>query len=380
MKILIISEFFPTGKNLVYSGGVESRNFFVAKFLAKNHRLTILTSNITGTKKEETISGFKVLRVGPPRNYVASTGDFLSRSKFLKSAIEAGKELECDLVEGTNFVTHFIAKSIAISKKIPVVAWYPDVWLGSWINNAGPLGLIGDTLEKINLKRGFDAYIAISNTTAKKLKKYVATPISVIPCGVEPSEFQANGVKSKIPTIITISRLTKYKNIDKLILAFALLLLKFRSLQLTIIGTGPEEKKLKRLSKGLNLSSHIKFISNLPRQELTKTLSSARLFSLPSTVEGFGIAILEACAAGVPYVASDIEVFKEVTKNGKGGLLFQNGSPKDLAQKLEQLLSDKKLYDQKAKEAISLAKNYNWREISTETEKLYKSLIKNKTI
>lgn len=379
MKILLVSEFFPNGKNLVYSGGVESRNFFIAKHLAKNHQVTVLTSKIAGSQKEENLLGFKVLRVGQSRNYVASSGDILSRLKFIKFAIQIGQSQDADIVEGTNFVTHLIAKSIANHKKIPSVAWYPDVWLGSWIKNAGPLGLAGEMLERFNLKRGFNAYIAISKTTAQKLKKYVNSPICVIPCGVELSEFQNRTAISKLPNIVTISRLTRYKNIDKLILAFALLLLKFKNLKLTIVGNGPEEKKLKNLASGLHISRSIKFISNLPRLELVKTLSSAQIFCLPSIVEGFGIAVLEAAAAGVPYVVSDIEVFREVTENGQGGLLFQAGSAKNLAQKLEELLNDKKLYDRKAKEASALARNYDWQEIAKETEELYKEVIKNKS-
>lgn len=379
MKILLVSEFFPTGKELQFSGGVEARNLFLAKYLSKNHKVTILTSKIKGSKNEEEILGFRILRVGPQRSYIATSGGILSRLLFIRAAIGAGQRITCDIVDGSNFITHFIAKSISTSKKIPVVAWYPDVWLGSWIKNAGLLGLIGEFLERINLTRGFDAYIAISNETSRKLKKYVHSPINVITCGVEPSEFQKYSAKSKSPTIITISRLTKYKNIDKLILAFALILLKFKNLKLIIIGTGPEEKKLIGLANELHIKNNVKFISNLPRLELTKELREAHIFSLPSEVEGFGIAVLEACAAGVPYVVSDIDVFKEVTKNGQGGLLSKRGSAKDLAQKLEHLLSDKKLRAKKVKEAAILARNYDWQEIANKTEELYKKVIKNKS-
>lgn len=378
MRILLVSEFFPSGEDLIFSGGVEARSLFIAKYLAKKNQVIVLTSKIEGDKKEEEMLGFKVLRVGPSRHYNASIGDIFNRLKFINSAITVGQRVDCDIVEGSNFITHFIARSIANNKKIPAVAWYPDVWIGSWIKNAGPLGIIGEVLERLNLLRGFDAYISISKTTSAKLKKHIQNHVDVITCGVELSEFQKYTNKSRIPTIITISRLTKYKNIDKLILAFALILLNFKNLKLIIVGTGPQEKYLKNLVSQLHISSNVKFISNLPRLELTKILRQSQILSLPSEVEGFGITVLEACAAGVPYVVSDIDVFKEVTKNGQGGLLFKSGSAKDLAQKLEHLLSDKKLYSQKTKEATVLARNYDWQEIANETEELYKKVIKNK--
>lgn len=378
MKILLVSEFFPIGKNLQFSGGVEARNLFLAKYLAKNHQVTVLTSKIKGLKNEEEILGFKILRVGPQRSYNASTGAILSRLQFIKSAINVGQKVDCDIIDGSNFITHFIAKSIARKNKTSVVAWYPDVWAGAWINNAGVLGLFGEILERLNLLRGFDAYIAISKATAFKLNKRTSGQIKIIPCGVELSEFQKNIEKSKIPTIITISRLIKYKNIDRLILAFALINLKHKNIQMIIVGTGPEEKYLKGLVNHLKISRKVKFISNLTRLELLKNLKSSHVFCLPSTVEGFGIATLEAAAAGLPYVVSDIEVFKEVTKNGQGGLLFKTGNVKDLSRKLEKLLTDKDTYRLKAKQAVSLARNYNWQEISNKTESFYKEVVKNR--
>ncbi len=114
----------------------------------------------------------------------------------------------------------------------------------------------------------------------------------------------------------------------------------------------------------------------MPRAELIKELKSSYLFCLPSSTEGFGIAVLEAAAAGVPYVISNIDVFREITKNAKGGFLFELGSVRDLAQKIERLNTNKELYEKKENEAHSLVKIYSWREIASETEQVYKKLLK----
>lgn len=376
MKILLISEFFPTGKDLKFSGGVEARNYYVAKYLANKNKVVVLTSRIKGSAKKENLANFQVQRVGSQRSYKASFGDIVTRLYFIVAAIKVGKTLKPDIVEGTNFITHFIAKVISINLKIPSVYWYPDVWIGSWIKNVGIGGVLGEILERINLFLGADAYIAISKSTAKKLQPRTKhKKIFVIGCGVDISEFKKRESKFEKFTIISVSRLADYKNIKDLLLAYAILKRKFRELRLIIVGRGPQETYLKKMALQLKLKG-ISFTSNLPRKKLNSLLKKSHLFCLPSSVEGFGIASIEAAAAGIPYVISDIETFKEVTGNGKGGLIFKVRNIYDLTEKLEKLITDKKLYALKTKEGIAYSQNYSWAKISSQTQMVYMRLIK----
>ncbi len=375
MKILILSEYFPSGKDLKITGGVEARNYFVSKHLSKNNKVTIISSSIHGQKEKETFSGINVIRVGKRRNYNATSGSILERLIFLKEAIKTGATLDIDIVEGTNFITHFIAKRISKSKKIPAVAWYPDVWIGSWIKNAGFYGLFGEILERFNLGQKFDAYIAISNQTAKKLARYVKKRVYIINCGVEKEKNIKKTKNSNEHSIICVSRLTKYKNIKTLMFAFADLSLKLKNLSLTIVGTGPELDNLKDLARELKLSKNIQFYSSLSRTSLMNLYAASHVFSLPSIVEGFGIATIEASSFGLPYVNANIPVQKEITKNGQGGFLVDPTSPLDYSEKFYQLFTDDKLYFKKSQDAVKLAKLYDWKKISAQTEKVYKSLL-----
>lgn len=377
MKILFISEFFPVGKDLKFSGGVEARTFYIAKHLAKKHKVYILCTKTKGSKSKEKMFNFMIFRVGPERKYQATTSDIIGRLGFIKDAIKFGRTLDIDIIDGGNFIAHFIAKSIARAKQIPSVAWYPDVWIGSWFKNAGFLGIFGEILERINLFFGFDAYIAISQVVAKKLKKHVRGKINVIPCGVDQVEFATPLKKLKNPAIICISRLAKYKNLRTLILAFAHLSTRIREAMLTIVGTGPEYKNLRNLTKALKIAPKVKFLDNLPRKDLIRLIKSSHIFSLPSFVEGFGIATIEACSAGLPYVNSDIPVHQEVTNNAKGGFLIDPQEPLILSKRFYELFNDGVLYKKKSLEAKKLAQNYDWLIISQTTEELYLSLIKN---
>lgn len=160
--------------------------------------------------------------------------------------------------------------------------------------------------------------------------------------------------------IICVARLVKTKRIDQLIKAAVKLKDK-----LIVVGSGPQEKQLKQLAKG-----GVKFLKNLPRKELIKTIKQADVFCLPSVVEGFGIATIEAMACGLPAVLADIPVNREITKNGKGAVFFQ---PENVADLTAQLKNIKSIYKQKKSEAINLAKTYSWEKIYQQTKRVYEA-------
>ena len=370
MRILIISEYFPRNSTLQFSGGVEARNFYVAKYLSKRRQITVLTQRLIDSKEIEKIGNFDVIRVGRPAGYEATASGILKRLAFIINCIKSARTIDADIVEGTNFITHLTAYLIARGKKIPAIAWYPDVWVGSWIRNVGIVGIIGEVLERVNLKLSFKYYIAISLQTKKKLQKYTKGPINIIPCGVDPQEYKANA-KKRNGKIICISRLAKYKNVKDLVLAFALIHKQLPGSSLTIIGEGPEKKNLLGLIANLKLGKEITFLSSLKRISLVAELKESKVFCLPSQVEGFGISIIESAAAGVPYIASNIPVIKEVTHNFLGGSKFEVGNVQQLAQKLKLLLTNEKLYGRKKSESLELASFYHWDKIARETEKVY---------
>lgn len=380
MKILLVCEFFPYGKDLRFSGGVEARTFFIAKHLAKKHKIIVLASQPAGTPAKERLFGFDVYRIGPQRNYSASVGHLFSRLMFIKNAISAAQNLDIDIVDGGNYIAHFIAKKVAKAKKIPAVAWYPDVWAGDWVKNTGIYGIFGEVLERLNLLLGFDAYIAISKQTAQKLERFAKVKSKIIYCGVDKGEFQQAGKKFKNPTIICVSRLAKYKNIKILILAFAHLQSKVKEARLVIVGTGPQEKNLKSMVKSLHITPKVKFFSNLPRKKLIDLYKSSHIFCLPSIVEGFGIATIEAAAAGLPYVNSYIPIQREITRNGLGGFLVEPFSALSYSQKFQELIENRTLYAQKSRRAQKLASFYSWQNIAKETENVYKSLLRAKNL
>lgn len=378
MKILLITEFFPKGKNLAFSGGVEARTYFVGKYLARRHLVYVVCSHQPGAARRESIDGIRVLRVGQTMNYNAGSGklNLIKLISFIKNAIDIGSKIQPDVIDGGNFIAHTIAKQISLKNNRPAVFWYPDVFIGKWIQTSGVIsGLGGWIVEKINLRRGADKIIAISRVTKDKLEKQIDEDVVMIPCGVDKKEFKQYLKKKEEETIICVSRLVKYKRVDDLIWSFSILLKRGIKARLKIVGEGPKEKELKTLVSMLGIKELVSFKKNLPRMTLVKELSSSYLFCLPSEIEGFGISVIEAAAAGIPYVVSDIPTFKEITKGGKGGIICELGNKNKLASGLAKLLTNKSLYKKKSVEAQILAKDYSWAKVAQETENIYKSLL-----
>jgi len=108
----------------------------------------------------------------------------------------------------------------------------------------------------------------------------------------------------------------------------------YQYVHLDFIGDGDSKGYLQELSNQLNMNSYITFEGNRSREYIQKNLSSYNLLIQPSIIEGFGLAVLEAMAAMVPTLISDVEGMKMISKNGELSYTFQSGNTDDLAQKI----------------------------------------------
>jgi glycosyltransferase involved in cell wall biosynthesis len=382
MNILVITEYFPVSKTAELTGGIESRSFHLLKEVAKNHNVTIICSyQGKPQKRESLVSGIKVLRVGPKVPY-SNNYNIFGRLGFAWSAFFKSTELkDIDIIHGYSYLTYLIAGKSGFLTGTPRVATYHEDWnLNEWVKLkgliVGPLGFIWTSLAKII---PFTRIIAVSETTKKRLIHHGMSKkkIDVVYNGVEVSQFKKIKAKpTKSPSIITISRLTNGKRVDVLIKAIAEVKKSIPDVKLTIVGVGPEMENLQALTNKLGVQKNINFTGKINAyKDLLKEVKKNKVFATASEVEGFGIVVIEGMASDLPVVCTDITVFKEITKNGTGSLIFRAGDHKDLAKKLEQLLSDKKLYSKKKAEASKHAKNFEWSALASQLETVYKKII-----
>lgn len=383
MKILFISEFFPS-QDRIFLGGVQTRTYYVARHLSKDNEVIVVTNKESGKPSEEQDGKLKIIRTGSVINKpYATSQSIFKRFLFIFSAVKKGLELEFDIVEGSNFISHYAAFIVGFLKNKPKIAWYPDVLIGSWIKSFGLLsGIVGEVSERIILKLPWDRYIAISKSTAEKLEKRGVSSkrITVIGCGIDFEEFKNLDLsRKKNLTICTVARLVSYKRVDDLLLAFDQVKKKISHLKLQIIGDGPDYPKLKDQVEKLNIEKDVRFFTNLSRENFLKTLAKATVFALPSAIEGFGIAVIEAAALKIPYIVTDLPVFKEITHNAKGGLFYPVGDIKSLARNLELVILDVQLRRRLAEEAYLLSRNYNWEKVAFDTKIEYEVVLSGRT-
>ena len=379
MKILFITEFFPDPKLLNFSGGVETRAFYIAKNLAKKHKIIVISRRKKQELKREKVQGLEIIRLGQEVEKVeARFFSIFLRLFFIIQSFFLALKVEADLVEGSNFICYPAAWLAAKIKKIPVVAWYPDLLEKEWLKRFGFFtGFFGLALEKTSLLLSWSKIIALSQETKNKLIKagIKKSKIEVVYGGVDLSlNASIKGKNFKKPTICSIGRLVSYKNFDCLIKAVGLIRREISNINLVIIGRGPEKQYLRTLAKRLAIENNVLFKQDLKYEELLSILKGSQVFCLASEIEGFGLVTIEAASLGVPYVIADTPISREVTK-GKGGFFYQKGDPKDLAKKISEILENKDLYLKLQKEAKNLACLYSWQKASLETEKVYQMVL-----
>jgi glycosyltransferase involved in cell wall biosynthesis len=383
VNYLLLTEYFPASEKAELTGGVESRYFFLVKQLSKQHNVMVICSKQPGQPRVSNVFGAKVIRCGPEMPY-SGKGNILNRFKFAFRAYQVGKRLgeelrrsnqKFDCVEGASFLVYppayFLGKKF---KTIKVATWH-ECWIGDWIKHKGNLtGIFGELWERFSVRLRWDKVIAVSNFTKQVLIKngIPRDKTVIIPNGINANDLKNihSQPKYKDPTICYFGRLNWQKNVDLLIKAIPIIKKRIPNIQCKIIGNGPAEQHLKELVSKLELQkqlspNQVTFsgpVSNYP--ELISQAKRCHLFVSPSTLEGFGITVIEAMSLELPYVITDIPPFVEITNAGKGGEIFRKNDADDLALKAVKLLQNKKLFAQKIKEGKALSKNYEWKNIA----------------
>lgn len=223
--------------------------------------------------------------------------------------------------------------------------------------------------------------IAISNAVKKSIRKYEFIPgskIVVIPNCVDYNEFKTivrdrTSFNNNNLIIGTVGRLENTKGINYLLLAMKKILLKYPNSQLEIIGDGSALEELKLLSSKLAISNSVKFFGKLVNP--IPNYSRMDIFVLPSILEGFGIVLLEAMAAGIPVIATNVDGIKEVVVDGVSGILVPPKDPDAIAEAVNKLIENPQLTNRLIEQGILRAKLFDVPEHLKKLENLYHSLL-----
>jgi len=199
-------------------------------------------------------------------------------------------------------------------------------------------------------------------------KVYKRKGIIIYP-GVNTEIYKPVQFEKKENYILSVGRLSNFKNFDVLISSF--FQLKDKKILLYIIGNGEEKSNLQSLAKKLDIGNKVKFFSGISDHEIVRFYAKAKIFVLCSKNEPFGIVPVEAMACGTAVITDNSGGPMETVKNNETGKLI-NCTTENLRDTLERLLSNQNLlkeYSTNARKHIE--DNFSW---ENATEKIKKFL------
>ena len=198
-----------------------------------------------------------------------------------------------------------------------------------------------------------DGVTTVSESLKKDTLKYfkVDRNIEVIPNFICPEEYTHQPTKEEIACyapkgekiLIHISNFRKVKRVEDVIRIFDIVRKKIPS-KLILVGDGPERSNIENLCRHLDVCDDVIALGKI--RETEKILPLADLFIMPSETESFGLAALEAMAAGVPVISTNTGGIPEVNEHGFSGFLSNVGDVEDMARNALHILKDEQTQKQ----------------------------------
>jgi len=214
-----------------------------------------------------------------------------------------------DVIEADQFPTfHIFTLRIVtwLKGKRLTVTWH-EVWdRAYWIEYLGWAGRIAWLIQWVAM-RVPDHLVAASSETAVRLREELGdrVSISVVPNGIDLEAIQNSHPDGMSVDLVTVGRLLPHKNVDMLLDCVALLHAAGLPVTCRIIGDGPQRAALHEHAQRLGIDHMVDFRHDVWEQkDLYSLVKAARVAVFPSAREGFGIAVLEAIACGIPVVTT----------------------------------------------------------------------------
>src|SRR3972149_2765009 len=205
--------------------------------------------------------------------------------------------------------------------------------------------------------------------------RYFPGDYQIIPNGVDLDQFAGaepfEELRDGTINILFVGRFEERKGLIHLLKAYHRLRKRHVDARLLIIGSGPKQREYRRYV-GLRQIRDVEFLGRAPEDAKAPYFASADIFCAPATgQESFGIVLLEAMAAGVPIVASDIHGYKNVVQRGVQGLLVEPRNHRALAAALYGLAPAADLRHRMGEAGRARAPEYSWDRVTEQIVEFY---------
>jgi len=281
-----------------------------AEQVKRGHRVGLIAdSNTGGPRAEELLGQLKPwLALGltrvPMRRH-ANPGDMTVLAHVMRRVAQT----QADVVHGHGAKGGAYAR-LAFNRPAAVRAYTPHG--GSLLFGHNTLaGKIYLSTEKLLMLRG-DLFLFESGYSEQIFRRKIGNPrglVRVVHNGVSRAEFAPIETRPEATDLVFMGELRPVKGIDVLIDSIAVLLREGRSVTLTIVGDGPDREALQSRVAGRGLTNAINFRPAMPARQ-AQTLG--RIMAVPSRAESLPYVVLEAAAAGMPMIATNVGGIPEI--------------------------------------------------------------------
>jgi len=377
MRIIIINSFFPP-----WRGGAETCVYNLSRHLKeRGHEVTVFCSSSPFGPGMQFVDGVKVERL---RTCGKLYGTPIMPELFQKLMGE-----QADIIHA-NFPSPYIA---CLASTVSRIRGVPAVL--TWHNDLPPVTRMARILVTVHDRLVLPLYLPQFSSIIATSKLYAETShilkahkdrVVVIPNGVDAQRFNPDihgeeirhrlGVdRGKIVLFVgALTQWHRYKGLDVLIQAMALMRDQVPEARLVIVGAGQLETEYRQLVSRHGLTSCVIFAGNVPDDELPKYYACSDMLALPSKnrSEGFGLTILEANATGKPAIGTTVGGIPSVIRDGYNGLLVPPNDPSALAEAIQKGLSDDDLLKRMGRNGRAFAEQHDWSIVAEQTENVYK--------
>ena len=356
---LIVTRAFPPEL-----GGMQSLMWGLTKEMSKNFMIKVFADYQENHKEFDKNENFSIERVGGIKflrkiRKAQLVNEFLKENKVQGVIADHWKSLE---LINTNKKKYCLIHGKEIN--------HPK---GSSLNKR--VIKVLNNVEKVIANSEYTKNLAINNGVNKD-------KVIVINPGVDPVqelnkkslEKVESLLKTKSPRLITVSRFDKRKNHEKIVMALRNLKQIYPDIVYICIGYGDEEENIKDLVKELDLSSQVMFFKDISSELKNSLIAKSNIFVMPSiihktSVEGFGIAYVEAAQYGIPSLGGKDGGASDAISHDKTGLICDGNNLDDIYSSLNSMIENKKyhVFGKNAKEYVS---KFQWEKILEEYKKI----------
>lgn len=380
MRILFCNyEYPPLG------GGGGVINALLAEELAKQHEVTVLTSQGMGVPEISVENGVRIVRAPVFFRGEEAAASMLSMLAFLPMGVLRGRRLlgseQFDVLN-----THFVVPTGPVGDHLARFAGIPNVLTvhggdlydpSKWTSphRHPPL-----RLWIRSLLRRADVVVGQSSNTLENMTHYYSPGIQgeIIPLGIRkpdpdgPASRDDYGFNPATVLLVTVGRLVARKGLTQLLAIMDDL--REEDVSLLIVGSGPQEEALKRESSSRDLGDRVKFLGRVEESEKFRILRMCDLYVSPSQHEGFGLVFLEAMACKLPVVCYDHGGQTDFLEDQKTGYLIPLNDLSRFRESCRRLITERELRSGIGEENLRRVEEFFIHNCARSYERLFESI------